>query len=60
MKKMYAFQLWNIQIVDEEPVPSENRQEKLRKLRIKRANKKQQLYLQQLFYKQACVEHDHS
>ena len=48
-----------LQILDEEPAPSENRQEELRKLRIERAKKKQQLYKQQLSYKQTCVQHDH-
>jgi len=49
-----------LQILDEEPAPSENRQEELRELRIEQAKKKQRLYKQQLSYKQACVEHDHS
>ena len=48
-----------LQILDEEPAPRENRQEELCKLRIERAKKKQQLYRQQLSYKQACVGHDH-
>lgn len=63
-KEMHAFQLWNIlfflQILDEEPDPSENRQEDLHKLRIKRAKRKQQLFKKQLSYKQTCVEHDHN
>ena len=43
-----------LQILDEEPDPSENRQEDLRKLRMERAKRKQQL-----FKKYNCLTNRH-
>jgi len=46
-------------ILDEEASPNVSRVEKLRQERIARAQKKQQVFLQQMKYKQTCVAHDH-
>lgn len=60
MKRNACFPIMEHLVLDEEPNPSENRQEDLRKLRIERAKRKQQLFKKQLCYKQTCVEHDHN
>jgi len=51
--------LFFLQILDEEAAPDVSKEEELLQERIARAQKKQQLFLQQLKYKQSCVEHNH-
>ena len=49
-----------LQILDDDPVPLDNRKDKMRKERIAWAELKKQLFMQQLSANQSSVKHDHN
>ena len=49
-----------LQILNDDPVPLDNRKDEMWKKRIARAELKKQLFMQQLSANQSSVKHDHT